>query len=275
MTTESKAPETLSDTELDSALSEEGIIPDDGVEESDTPPEPPEDSTQSKEPKTPAQPTIEERLALMEKRIKDKDDFIAKQGDEIGKLRKLVVPEPKKQLHEVKADNFFEDPVASVEKITENQRIRLEQEHELRTQALRDEIERRRETMNKLVPDYENNVDSILDVLKQDGFNEEGLKNFKANPHSLEPAVSYNLYARAKLIKENSALKEEINRLKGNPKKILDKVETISRQKPKISSAVVSSADTDEIDIYNLTEKQIARLTNKQLEELLKKKTKR
>jgi hypothetical protein len=293
LASESISPEKLSNEDLGKALDdareitkseviervvEDVVISDDGVAENE-----PEESTETspetqpeaaKEPEK-APPTVEERLAMMEKRLKDKEDFIAKQGEEIGKLRKAVAPEATKKLHDVTADNFFEDPIKNVEKITENQRIRLEQEQELRTQAIRDEIERRRGITKQIAPDYEENLDSVAEVLKQDGFDDEGIKAFKSNPFAYDPPLLHNLNARAKLAKENAALKEEINRLKGNPKKILDKVENLSRQKPKISSGVSSGQDSEEIDIDSLSEKQIARLTNKQLEELLKKKTKR
>lgn len=254
------------------------VINDDGedMNEDESETDTPEVGAQAEPTKEPekAPPTVEERLALMEKRLKDKDDFIAKQGDEIGKLRKAV-PEPKKELHNVTADNFFEDPIANVEKITENQRIRLEQEHELRTQALREEIEKRKGITKQIAPDYEENIDAIAEVLKQDGFNEEGIKQYKQNPFAYDPPLLHNLNLRAKLVKENNALKEEINRLKGNPKKILDKVENISRQKPRISSGVVSSEADGEIDIDSLSDKQISKLSTKQIEDLLRKKTKR
>ena len=300
MTNEPISPEKLSNEDLGKALEtaredtitkseviintandviqDDLVINDDGEDmnkdesETDTPKQP--ETPTTKEPEK-APLTVEERLALFEKRLKDKDDFIAKQGDEIGKLRKAIPEAPRKELHNVTADNFFEDPIANVEKITENQRIRLEQEHELRTQALREEIEKRKGITKQIAPDYEDNLDSITEVLKQDGFNDEGIKAFKANPYAYDPLLLHNLNRSAKLTKENTALKEEINRLKGNPKKILDKVENISRQKPRISSGVVSSEADNEIDIDSLSDKQISKLSTKQIEDLLRKKTKR
>ena len=294
MTSEIIPLEKLSNEDLSNALNEargnepeeksqdviveDQVIDDDGEdmnkEESEPATSPKDEPAEpAKEPEK-VPPTVEERLALMEKRLKDKDEFIAKQGAEIGKLRKAVPPEPKKELHNVTPDNFFEDPIANVEKITENQRIRLEQEQELRTQALREEIEKRKEITKQIAPDYEENLDAIAEVLKQDGFNEEGIKMYKQNPFAYDPPLLHNLNIRAKLAKENAALREEINRLKGNPKKILDKVENISRQKPKISSGVVSGQDDGEIDIDSLSDKQIAKLSTKQIEDLLKKKNK-
>jgi len=283
LTTEIQTPEKLSDADLDKALAgDEQVINDEGMIESagDADPvvsvedEPEGTGTPGSNPPNPETPpakTLEERLAKLEKRLTDKDRYIEERNAEIGRLRKQISEEPKK-LHEVTADSFFEDPVANVEKITENQRIKLEQEQQRRQEQTRELIEKHRSIVRQIAPDYEQNVDSVAEVLKQDGFDEDGIRAFKSNPFAYEPPLLHNLNIRAKLTKENAELKAEIARLKGGSKKILDKVETISRQKPKVTgSSSSASHGGGGIDVETLDERAISKLTDEQLKALLAK----
>ena len=283
MTTENQAPETLSDTDLEAALSSESqIINDDGnaavMPDEETAIEVNAEGTETSEGNqppatqsaTPPAETLDERPAKLEKRLADKDRYIDERNAEIGRLRKQVA-EPKK-LHEVTADSFFEDPIANVEKITENQRIKLEQEQQRREEQFREIVEQRRTLTKQIAPDYEQNVDLVAEVLKQDGFDDDGIKAFRSNPFAYEPPLLHNLNIRAKLTKENSELRAEIARLKGSSKKILDKVDTIARQRPRVTgNAGDTAAGSGGVDIESLDERAIAKLSDAQLKALLAK----
>jgi hypothetical protein len=286
LTIEITAPEKLSDADLDKALEgDEQIINDDGeIASDDADPlvsadlddgeaegaEGAGNTTVPAKAVTPPAETLEDRLAKLEKRLVDKDRFIEERNAEIGRLRKQVT-EPPKKLHDVNADTFFEDPIANVEKITENQRIKLEQEQQRREEQMREMITHRRSITQQIAPDYEQNLDLVAEVLKQDGFDEDGIKAFRSNPFAYEPPLLHNLNLRAKLAKENADLKAEINRLKGGPKKILDKVETMSRQRPRVTGNSASAHGEGGLDAETLDEKAISKLSDAQLKALLAK----
>lgn len=286
MTTEIVAPEKLSDADLDKALEgDEQIINDDGeIASEEAEPTIPVDAddgetegtvgagatTAPAKTDTPPAETLEDRLAKLEKRLADKDRYIEERNAEIGRLRKQVA-EPQKKLHEVSADTFFEDPIANVEKITENQRIKLEQEQQRREEQMREMLEHRRTVTKQIAPDYEQNIDLVVEVLKQDGFDDDGIKAFRSNPFAYEPPLLHNLNLRAKLAKENADLRAEIARLKGGPKKILDNIETISRQRPKVTGNSAAARGEGGLDAETLDEKAIAKLSDAQLKALLAK----
>lgn len=277
-TNEGSPVEHLSDEALDKALSDakQDSDPNEG-ETTDTIPDGKKSPVKTPE-KTPAPvETADEKLAKLEKRLADKEAFLAKQDAEIaeksqkiGELRKLV-PEPKKELHQVTSDNFFEDPVASVEKISENAKIRLENEQKARSDALMEVITRNKADVSKFAPDYESNIETISEILKEDGFNEEGIKAFKANPYTYNVVIAHNLNRAAKLTTEIRALRAENAQLKGNPKKILDKVESITRQKPKITSQSGSHEVSEGVDIDAISDSQLKNMTDEQIDNILKK----
>lgn len=214
-----EAPEVhlLDDAALDAQLAEEEGTPAEEVNEDPEPPPEPEPE--------PVVPEVE-KLA---KQVADKEAFIQQRNAEIGEYRKQIdtLQQQLARVNQEEIDDLYamnpSEAVNQVLAIREN-KAQIE-----RLQMLAD-IKQNEVTVKTFVPDFEELMDDMVETLKELKYDPDIIQNFRSNPYADQPAIVVNLAARAKLAKENRALKAEIEQLKKAPGEVLKKVEQAARQ---------------------------------------------
>lgn len=206
---------------------------------------------------------LENSDAVKDKRIKDKDEFIAKRNAEIARLRKEI-SDKKNILSEkkVSAEDFTDDPVNAARKVVQEENNQKEIVH-LTMQEILLENEQR---VRALAPDYEDYVNDIISIAKSKGIPQENLDRFAQNPFNGEPDALIGFYYEAKLKKEREVMAAQLKELENKPKNILDKIDAASRNKPLTSKTGASDIQT----LGEYSEESIAELSSEDLSRLLK-----
>ena len=215
----------------------------------------------------------ETKLGRQLKSNQDKEQFIQRQGNEIGELRKIkeALLARKKAIQEQDAsEQMISDPQGFRNASAELAQIDREvgdvetQERQLQGQIMQEQARRSLVgTPDTPGPahDLEDNMETIVSILKDGGDDDQMIQQFRQNPFVFAPGIVRSLNAQAKLVKENETLKAEIEKLKGNTGKVLKKIETTAR-KPVANLAGASETEIDlsDLDIANLSDKELNRL---------------
>ena len=269
----------ISDEDLDKQLSEPVEVSEEAEPEkvdNQENPEKPAESVKDEENKfsTPDEEILflKSKLDSIAKSNKDRDDWIKRRDLEIGQLRKRI------EEGEVSSggisklnETFYDDPVKGVNDILE---IR---EKEKNLKSLK---EQEQEVLNKLnimqvVPNYDELVEDMAAMAKEDGEPPELIELFKKNPYALRHDLAINYARRANDRKKSSDtskkiadLEKKINDLRTKPDSIIDKINDLSRKKP-VSSTPGSTSGSRSSD--DLSDSDIASISDAELEEILKK----
>lgn len=244
---------TMNDADLESSLADDVVetIPEDisdgseilPIEEEGAPTpsdEPAVAATeQVEEPAQPA-PTLEslqELLAKAEARLKEKDQFIGKQGNLIGQLKQQGTPQPQKAELPTE-EKWMAEPNEAAKQFLAAQQAEQEQQSQMAQQQAELMTTRNKEITSQFVPEFDNLMGDIEKVLiEEDGLTAEALAPFKGNPYATPPEVLIQLAKRvelrnknATLTTENDSLKAEIEKLKGKSSRVLNNVENTARQ---------------------------------------------
>lgn len=216
-----------------------------------------EQPTESKdEPKV---DPIEEKIAKLEKRLNDKESMIQRQANELGELRRLKREAELAAHREKIKEQFFEDPIAGARAVAALDAA---------------EMEGKREEVLAVIPDFEDLVDTMVEVAREDGEPESAIRAFKANP--FHPPVSFlSQYAkRAKAKSEAKAKESEAERLKAEleaskrkTKDTLDRVARHAEAAPAVTAG--SGGSTRSTREASLTEESIAEMSDADLERML------
>jgi len=244
---------TLDDAALDARLAEEEEERTHAAEEVETPEIPAaEVKTEVADP---------EEVARLAKQTADKEAFIQRQAAEIGGLRKQAEI-LRQQLESVNpeaiSEQYYENPAEAVNQVLaiREQQSRLQN---IEQQAAMKENEG---LTKAYVPDFDNLIDDISETLAEMKFAPEAIRDFKINPYETHASVLVNLAERARLSKENKALKAEIETLKKAPDLALKKVEQAARQ-------VITSATGKPGAKGILAKPQIANMSTAEIEAAL------
>lgn len=248
----------------------------------ETPAQPPEaDKPDEADPKPPADPAlaeIQERLARAEKRIADKEQFILRQANEIGMLRKQVKQAPKDvNLDDIPDEEFHANPKDAVKKalakVREAEQAEKEKEQEDKESQAKNLEEIRtiyREAINKWAPDYEEKrVPELLEMLKQDKAPDELVKTMREDPFAtLPPPVVFQMLKRVELANRVKELEGKLAEATKKPGQLVNKMQSASRAKP-VTTGSAPSASAHK-SLADLTEADIDKMSRDELEKLYK-----
>ena len=218
-------------------------------------------------------------LEKQERRVWEKDKIIGRQGNKMGSLKKELEEvvkeraklESKKQLTDEEYNELhIENPAEARRKAKEAD----EDKNKLENIQKREMELRAKTFIEERIPDYEELVDSIIDLVKADNpdLSEMASKEFKRNPYLIDPGLAFNLAQRAKLSKENLGLKEENSRLlaelKAKPQKVIDKINQMTAGQHTIGTASGSSSretiDDVPVSVLHMTTDQLKNYLRKQ-----------
>ena len=204
------------------------------------------------------------------KRIDEKEKFIQRQADEVGKRRKSE-EQLRQEVYALKTQLAGEG-LNHVEAMEIQNAIR-EREAQLSDVELRTITEFNRNTVKTFVPDAESLIDDMIELVKEDGQPEEAIRSFRDNPYKEPPGTLINLAKRAELRKELrnkdakiASLEAELSELKKEPKKVVEKIKKALEQEPLMTNKSGQASSTKE----QIDASQIPHLTDAELDRLIK-----
>lgn len=232
--------------------------------------------TPAPEPEKPAEPAekseVEKRLEALEKRLKDKDDFINQRNAEIGILRKQLRDQKLAELgeeEEINRDELIDDPKAAIKKAVERAEKRKALEAERQNEMNTELMERNRQMVEQFLPNLGDVKPAIAEVLKADGAAEQLIAQFDADPaNTFMAPVVFQLAKRAELQKKVSELEKKLAKYEENANRIVNNATKFSGAKSPVARTAPAPRASKKLD--NLTEADIDRMSLEELQELQK-----
>ena len=233
--------------------------------------EPPKEETPAEEPPKEEPFTItKEEWEKTQKRLEEKEKFIQRQADEVGKRRKSE-EQLRQEVFNLKTQ-LAGDGVNHVEAMEIQNAIR-EREAQLTESELHTITEFNRNTVKSFVPETDNMLDDMAEILKEDGQVDEAIRAFRYNPYAESPGVVINLAKRAEMRKELrnkdakiASLEAELASMKQEPKKVVEKIAKALKENPQMTNKSGQASSTKE----TISETQIPHLSDAELDRLIK-----
>lgn len=200
--------------------------------------------------------------------------MIGRQSTELGNLRKAKT-ESDAKIAEFKAakkpdaeeikELFEEDPAKGVAAINSNKDIENKQKlEEITNRALETQMA----VMEKM-PDFEDMIDDMCGLLKDDGIDAKVISDFKQYPYVADSATLFQLAQRARTVKDNLKLKLELETLKKQTNNVEKKIQETGKKGPALSNKA-GSGYTESSDTPDLTRAEIAKMKPDERSEMLK-----
>ena len=190
------------------------------------------------EPEVPEKAEVEEtgELTLLRKQIENQEKFLARMGTELGLLRKKNPEEEVERLQQLR-DLQFEDPIAFQEEYAKYKAEKEEAQNREAQETMQQNVENNKQNVRHIVPDFDNYIPEIAEILLKDGYKTDEVETFKKNPYLTNSDFLFTLQKRAATQKENNALRTELDELKAKygelekkPEALLEKIENASRR---------------------------------------------
>ena len=268
------SPTEMTDEQLDAQLNppevkEEPV--EEPKEELETPKEEPK-----KEPVEPESPKEEpfsvskEEWDKLQKRLDEKEKFINRQADEVGKRRKSE-EQLRQEVFNLRTQLSGEN-VNHVEAMDIQNAIR-EREAQLDEAEIHTITEFNRNTVKSFVAEPESLMDEMIELAKEDGQTDESIRAFRDNIYREPPGTLINLAKRAEMRKEMrnkdaeiASLKAELESLKGKPKEVLKNIEKALREPTQMTNKSGQASSTKE----TIEPSQIPHMTDEELERAIR-----
>lgn len=204
------------------------------------------------------------------KRIDEKEKFIQKQADEVGKRRKSE-EQLRNEVYTLKTQ-LAGDGLNHAEAMEIQNEIR-EREAQLNESEIRTITEFNRNTVKTFVQDPESLLDDMVEIVKEDGQPEEAIRAFRDNPYKEPPGTLINLAKRAELRRELrnkdakiASLEAELSAMKGQPKEVLKKIEKALKEPSQMSNNSGQASSTKQ----TIDASQIPHMSDAELERMIK-----
>lgn len=205
---------------------------------------------------------VKEENDKLKKQVSEKEKIFQRQANELGELRKKSVIN-----NDEIREKFAIDPVEAVKVIrdAEDAENRIKQIEE---DSYLSEI---KGAMYNKIADFDVLLEPMSQILKDiDKLPEEAVNDFKRDPFRMaSPDVLINLAGRARLMKQNLALKNEIETLKTKASTVAENISRVARESNviKANSGGTSKVSTD---YSSMTEESISDLPDTALDEIIK-----
>lgn len=205
---------------------------------------------------------IKEENDKLKKQVTEKEKIFQRQANELGELRKKAVID-KEEIRE----KFDLDPVEAV-KI-----IRDAEQAENRIKQIEEDsyLSEIKGAMYNRISDFDSLLEPMTQILKDvDNLPEDAVNNFKRDPFRVaSPDVLINLANRAKLMKENLALKNEIESLKTKATTVAENISRVARE-GNVIKATFGGTSKVSTDYSSITDESLSQLSDAALEEIIK-----
>lgn len=235
--------------------------------EPETPIESKVEAEPDKAPEAPVEKPAEidnnQSVESLKKQLANLQALYGRQSNELGQLRAKLKAKPTQE-------QFDEDPVKATEELQEHNKTtekiqQLEQEQktvELVTQNM--------EYAKSYSPDLESNAQTIYNLLvSEDGIPPTEAQQFMGQIYLANPLAVYHLNQRARAVKAVQTLRAEIEKLKAEPKKVVQKIAEINKAVPSVTSSTGQSSVPTGVGIP-FSESELAQMPTADLEAALK-----
>ena len=271
------SPVELTDEQLEEQISGE-VKEQDGKPKPTPEPVPEQVSESTPEPTPePAPEPVEEYVKITkdewektQRRIEEKEKFIQRQADEVGKRRKSE-EQLRQEIFNLK--NQLTDVNMNHAQAMEIQDAIRARETQLSEAELRTITEFNRNSIKTVVPDADSLIDDMVDLVREDGVGDNEIRAFRDNPYMEPPGIVINLAKRAILRRELqnrdskiAALEAELASLKTAPKDVVKKIEKALKEPSQMTNNSGQASSTKQ----TIEENQIPHMTDAELERLLK-----
>lgn len=283
--------EEASDEDLDAALDE--ILKMDWDEESQDEPEDEAEEPQSSEPaedeqeaepakdaapkkeEQPADADYEARLEKYRKQIQDKEQFIQRQANEIGELRKEKL-KLKQELENSLEDTFAESVKEGLKQSKQIEELGEEIKELDTTEALQMKRLNTEKIVSNHLPVGSVSMPELVEALKEDKVSAPWIEAFQQDPYGMaDPITIIQLGKRAILtrylktaIERIKQYEQESKELKAKPDKVLSNIKKTLSASPSINGKSGGSKSGRSKNL-SLDDATIASLPDDQLDELL------
>jgi hypothetical protein len=228
-------PEQVQEPENKEPEPEEVKPPEQEVKEPE--PEPEKPVTQEKEPE---QIDYGAQIEELKRALEAKEQFIARQGTEIGILRKQSPAATREQIQALEAEyNRIYEEQGKFEAERFWDAVKEQQQKEASERDFAQRVEHIKSTRDRVVrelPTFESAITDITDVLKDDGFRDDFIEQFKQNPYIVEHGELRLLHKAAVYRKESVSLKTEnetlrakIAELEKRPDELVEKIQNATK----------------------------------------------
>lgn len=211
----------------------------------------------------PAEIDNNQSVESLKKQLANLQTLYGRQSNELGQLRAKLKAKPTQE-------QFDEDPVKATEELQEHNKTtekiqQLEQEQktvELVTQNM--------EYAKSYSPDLESNAQTIYNLLvSEDGISPTEAQQFMGQIYLANPLAVYHLNQRARAVKAVQTLKAEIEKLKAEPKKVVQKIAEINKAVPSVTSSTGQSSVPTGVGVP-FSDAELANMPTADLEAALK-----
>ncbi len=123
------------------------------------------------------------------------------------------------------------------------------------------------------MPDFEDKIDDIAEVLKEDKIDDTVINQFRSTPYLDQPALLVHIARRADTLKENRALKARVEELEKMVQSesdkradVISKIEKAASRRPTVRAsagkAEKAPATVDLDDVHDLSDEQLDAILN-------------
>jgi len=226
------------------------------------------------EEQAPEKSDVEKRLELLEKRLKDKDDFINQRNAEVGLLRKQL---REKQRAELDAEDetidesaLLDNPKEAIQRAVERAKKRDALEAEHKAESSNEMYAQNQRIIEQFVPNLSDVTPGIIEVLKSDGAPQEMISQFEQSPHTVFMApLVIQLAKRAEMATRIADLEKKIAKYEAGTAKIVDNASKFGGAKSQVSNGPATTKTSGK-RLNNLTQVDIDKMTLEELQELEK-----
>ena len=261
---ESDNPAEASDEQLNEALGLEKIgevLPEPDVPDQEAEVEETTAEAETAESEPTEQDALKEQIEKLNKSYENAQQLIARQGNELGELRKLRdEPQPEPTVDE-DLEAFAKNP-REFAKQTYQQELQAEK---ARREQERVMVEANRQFINQRIPNFSEMMGDIREDFKSEGASDEALVNLE-NELIGNPTTAIYVAKAIQAQKEATDLKAQLEEARKKPNEFLAKIQAASRKSPSLSSKVGTSSKAKPTKLNN---GDITSLSDEDLDKLI------
>lgn len=208
---------------------------------------------------------VQQELEKLKKQVVDKDTYIRNRESIIGQQNQHInqLKQQAETLRTQANEKFYDNPAESTRMVYQAERA----EEQAQQIEHRQQYEANRQAITQFVPDYQDLVGDIAEIITERGYPPHLIERFKSSPwdEPVHVAVPFAEAARArKLARE---LQGKIKNLDKKPEEVAMKIAKAASQTPGITAANGGSGS----ETPNVTITDIRKMSRSQLKEYLTK----
>lgn len=266
-----KAPSEADEGEESPSDAEDAVSTDDDTNVSDNAAEDTQENADDGKVSKEAYKELQKEIDKKNREVKASQEFIQKTRSQYGELKKEVLNQI--AAIEARADDMNQMEVAQA--AVDLRELKLKAKGIEQAEGLFDHVVKTKEEVEASIPEEEWNLDSMVDILEEEGEDPQYIANFRRNPYAVANAAKIKLVHKAAKLKDvarvlagalKAAQKENAAKSK-RPKEILSNIEKVAKNSQGVTGKNGGSRNNGKM--ITLTEADIAQLSDKELDEAL------